>query len=379
MHIPLFSADGGNSSRENSTHNNSDNEKSQGNGCDESRFLYIDKKKSILWLDPLSLEAILFTDPFKSSPSHTTCGMHVPSACLSLSSTNRVAVVHVIGGFDTKCNQQLTRYQVSIHHLLQGISIELSSSSSSSSLRHSRDNDNEQKPLQYLKQLFEKKQIDEEHGRQNRPSHEESPSRQEQNTHAPGGLHSTRQAVAGDAVGEYSLLYHTPRTATLIAVEPSVVWRLKVHGFHRIREQMVQCNVSRFIQRTKFLQKIPLFDRKSCKSIDERLIISARAKKDKTKVLRITYDDFWFLMALHGSFVNGIEDVLEARLPSMFENNVSFSLDDLFVSLIQYPQTKQHFSLKQVSKRQILRTQQTEHIVNKKRVMSLLDPFLRAM
>ncbi|ETO16138.1 cAMP-dependent protein kinase regulatory subunit, partial [Reticulomyxa filosa] len=61
------------------------------------------------------------------------------------------------------------------------------------------------------------------------------------------------------AVGEYALLYHTPRTATLKATEPSVVWGLEAADFHDIRQKMAQWNVERFVQRGKFLKKLPIF------------------------------------------------------------------------------------------------------------------------
>ncbi|ETO24150.1 cAMP-dependent protein kinase regulatory subunit, partial [Reticulomyxa filosa] len=67
------------------------------------------------------------------------------------------------------------------------------------------------------------------------------------------------EAGPQDGVGEYALMYHTPRTATLKAVEPSVVWGLEAADFHDIRQKMAQWNVERFLQREKFLRKIPLF------------------------------------------------------------------------------------------------------------------------
>ncbi|ETO16163.1 serine/threonine protein kinase (YPK1) [Reticulomyxa filosa] len=121
---------------------------------------------------------------------------------------------------------------------------------------------------------------------------------------------------------------------------------------------------------------------------DEWVISSARAQGTEIKVLRIAHDDFRLIMASQGSHFHGTDDLINAELPSEFENRVPFRLEDFEVldlvgygsfgkvSLVRESKTKQIFALKEVSKRKVISTGQIGHIINEKRVMSVLDsPF----
>ncbi|ETO16164.1 hypothetical protein RFI_21195 [Reticulomyxa filosa] len=83
--------------------------------------------------------------------------------------------------------------------------------------------------------------------------------REEEEEEEDGTEIKVGEAGSKDAVGEYALLYHTPRTATLKAFEPSTVWGLEAADFHDIRQKMAQWNVERFEQRKNLLQSISLF------------------------------------------------------------------------------------------------------------------------
>ncbi|ETO24151.1 Protein kinase domain containing protein [Reticulomyxa filosa] len=132
-----------------------------------------------------------------------------------------------------------------------------------------------------------------------------------------------------------------------------------------------------------------VFGRKLYQSAEqESFIASARAEGPETKLLRIAADDFRLIMASQGSHINGSEDIMNAELPSEFKNPVPFRLEDFQViglvgygsfgkvSLVREQATKQIFALKEVSKRRVISTGQIEHIINEKRVMSIIDsPF----
>ncbi|ETO20464.1 hypothetical protein RFI_16757 [Reticulomyxa filosa] len=63
------------------------------------------------------------------------------------------------------------------------------------------------------------------------------------------------EAGPKDAVGEYALMYRTPRTATLKATQPSTAWGLEAMDFNAIRTKMAQWNVDRFLQREEIFAK----------------------------------------------------------------------------------------------------------------------------
>ena len=67
------------------------------------------------------------------------------------------------------------------------------------------------------------------------------------------------EAGRGQAVGEYALLYNTPRTATLIATEDSLVWGIDAEKFIEIRKKVSEFNIKRFEELQDFLKAIPLF------------------------------------------------------------------------------------------------------------------------
>ncbi|ETO20463.1 hypothetical protein RFI_16756 [Reticulomyxa filosa] len=132
-----------------------------------------------------------------------------------------------------------------------------------------------------------------------------------------------------------------------------------------------------------------VFGRKLYQVSDEELVLSsARAEGAEVKLLRIALDDFRLIMASQGTHIHVDEEVVDSELPSTFENRVPFQLRDLQsialvgfgsfgkVSLVRENETKQIFALKEVSKVRVVNTGQIGHILNEKRVMSLLDsPF----
>ena len=103
------------------------------------------------------------------------------------------------------------------------------------------------------------------------------------------------------------------------------------------------------------------------------------------RVLKIPRHDFNLIMASQGTHIQGAHSVLQADLPSVFQNRVSFGLDELrhiailgvgsfgVVSLVKHDGTKKAYALKEVQKSKVVETGQEEHIINEKRVMAILD------
>ncbi|ETO08575.1 protein kinase, cAMP-dependent, catalytic chain [Reticulomyxa filosa] len=119
------------------------------------------------------------------------------------------------------------------------------------------------------------------------------------------------------------------------------------------------------------------------------MIRSARAQGVNVKLLRIAYDDFRFIMATTpGSNICNCSDLIDGNLPCCFANRVPFQLQDFQivdfigygsfgqVSLVREVNTKRVFALKEISKHKVAKKKQFHHIMNEKKVMSVLDsPF----
>eukprot|EP01084_Bolivina_argentea_P260742 440426_1 len=66
---------------------------------------------------------------------------------------------------------------------------------------------------------------------------------------------------AKSAFGEGSLLYSIPKSASLKALEDSIVWALDANEFKKIRQKLAYKKMSKAKKKVKFLRKIKLFNK----------------------------------------------------------------------------------------------------------------------
>jgi len=86
------------------------------------------------------------------------------------------------------------------------------------------------------------------------------------------------EALRGNAIGDASLFYNTPRRATLEAAEDSVVWALDASEFRKIRQRWSQRENAKLEKIRNLLKKFPLFKSQTT----EELTNAAKTLKEES-------------------------------------------------------------------------------------------------
>jgi len=84
---------------------------------------------------------------------------------------------------------------------------------------------------------------------------------------ASGVTKLVAEALRGNAIGDASLFYNTPRRATLEAAEDSIVWALDATEFRKIRQRWSQRENAKLEKIRNVLKKVPLFKNQSQEEI----------------------------------------------------------------------------------------------------------------
>jgi len=92
-----------------------------------------------------------------------------------------------------------------------------------------------------------------------------------------GKVKLVAEALRGNAIGDASLFYNTPRRATLEAAENSIVWALDAADFRKIRQRWSQRENAKLEKIRTVLKKFPLFKQQS----DEELTAVAKSMREE--------------------------------------------------------------------------------------------------